>query len=113
MVNSWQLKTRLLVAGAIGFSLTSPLAILGLWNDSLFGSRAADSVALFGLLWVLSSSSVLVALTSGQNLRSRHPTVRSAAAVGGRLVLLLLLAAVWTTITVDQLPCLMGVPNCD
>jgi hypothetical protein len=68
---------------------------------------------LFGILWLLATVffSILVPnmrnTKAGKNLTA-HPFVLLASAA-----CLVFIAALWGAILLDQMPCFLGVPNCD
>lgn len=100
------LRTPLL----IGLLLTLPFAILELINQK---ANPGFPFAIFGFLWV--SSTLFVA--------TLHPILRYLRAGGKlfdhpfslltRLVILFLIGAMWLGTVSDQMPCFLGIPNCD
>jgi hypothetical protein len=77
------------------------------------GREGVPGVAvLFGLLWLLPTLSI------GSSLRMLRPPPGSGRMTPRTRLLLsaaiiLAAAAVWGTLLADQLPCFLGVPNCD
>ena len=88
----------------VSWSLVLPLALLELINrpDALQNFPWV----LFGFLWVLAFSFTLV-LT--RLFRRRASRLGLAAGVG----FLIFAAWMWGSVVVDQIPCFLGVPNCD
>ena len=88
-----------------------PFLILELVNGRIL--RDGFPVVLFGFMWFLILSFFVILI----------PTVRSPVDANGttqkfighlpRVVLLILIAGVLTGLIHDQLPCFLGVPNCD
>ena len=92
----------------VGFVLAVPFAVLELVNRS---GLEGFSVVLFVLLWVLPAALFWVTSSTIQIFRSdRAPT-------SGPLILrtaiLGLVAWFWIALLMDQMPCFLGVPNCD
>ena len=100
---------RWLPSAAISAAVLMPLAWLDFTSGPVTARRLADGAVLFGLLWVLGLVAVLmaVALVRGAARDSATP-------MGWvRLWVLLVCATGWALIVRDQLPCFLGVPNCD
>ncbi|NWF64125.1 MAG: hypothetical protein HXY38_07445 [Chloroflexi bacterium] len=93
-----------------GFLITLPFAILEIVNQK---ANPGFPTRLFGVLW-LSSTLFFATL---------HPILHSLRAGGKlfdhlfslfvRLIVLFMLAAMWFGAISDQMPCFLGVPNCD
>ena len=83
--------------------------ISGNWT----GFPANFPIVLFAVMWLLAMAFVMILA----------PVVRSARAGGGvlanptgllvRTAFLIPIAAFWLALVVDQMPCFLGVPNCD
>ena len=100
-------------ASLIGVVLVAPLAFLEFRYNTVNSRRASDYVVLFGMLWVLPVAFVMIATPLVRALESGHTVLQSTFALGVKLILLVLVATMWVGIVNDQLPCFMGVPNCD
>jgi hypothetical protein len=94
------------------FSLVLPFMILELVNRRSF--HEDFPIVLFGLLWLLPVAFIIV-LT---------PIVRNARGAGNSILanpinlllavtILVVIALMWGGLLIDQLPCFLGVPNCD
>ena len=94
---------RGILAGMLGFASMLPFLALEVRN------RPGDAelpLWLFGFLWVLGTAFVALLLPVLRNgLRLRAVLVR--------IALSLAVACLWAGIVVDQMPCFLGVPNCD
>ena len=94
---------RGILAGTLGFVTMLPFLGLELRN----GPPAAGlPLVLFGLLWLLGTVFVALVLP----IFKRWPRPRT---VLVRVALSVAVAYVWISIVVDQMPCFLGVPNCD
>ena len=69
-------------------------------------------IPLFALMWLLAFSFVyiLTRMMRGESARVRRAP---GLAAGVGIVALVLIAYAWVGIVVDQMPCFLGVPNCD
>ena len=75
------------------------------------GFREGFPVALFGFLWLLTFTFVLLLpIVRSLSARTRYGVPRL---LIPRAVLLIFIAWLWISVTADQLPCFLGVPNCD
>jgi hypothetical protein len=111
---SSQSRTPLVVtAAAIGAALVLPFALLEVRYQGLAWRRASDYAMLFGLLWLLPVMFVLAAAPIARALRPRQPALPRPTALVLRVGLLVVVTAMWIGLVDDQLPCLLGVPNCD
>ena len=95
---------RSLAVGVIASTvLVLPLFILELVNNP--DIAGGFPVVLFIVLWLLP---VFLIAGGGPLLRSRSRVVIAAAAA-----VMIVLAVFWVGLVADQLPCFLGVPNCD
>lgn len=100
-------------AALVGLILVLPFAVIEAVNNTITGRSAPGLIVLFGLLWLLAAAFIVILV----------PLVRAVRAGGGvaanpfhllfRVALLALIVMTWAGIVVDQMPCFMGVPNCD
>ncbi len=102
----WNTAMLALLASA---AVVAPLLLMELRNQP--ASRVEFPAALFAVLWLLATGFFLVAIPAVRSLRSglaSNPMtlVWRAAAMG-------LLGLNWASLVRDQLPCFLGVPNCD
>jgi hypothetical protein len=96
----------------ISSSLVLPFLILEFVNARTF-PRFAQSfpIPLFALLWLLAFSFVYIL---SRMIRRDSTLVRRLPALAGLgVVVLALIAFAWVGIVVDQMPCFLGVSNCD
>jgi len=84
-------------------ALVLPLLILELANNA--ENEGGFPVALFTVLWLLP---LLLIAGGGQLLRSHNKAVMVAAAA-----VMIVIAVFWVGLVADQMPCFLGVPNCD
>ena len=56
---------------------------------------------------------MLVVMPMVQSLRTGKWVRTDAITIAFKVVLLMFLAWLWVLIVVDQMPCFLGVPNCD
>ena len=95
-------------ATLVSLMLVLPFAILESLHTTLTRQNAPGLAVLFALLWLLPLGFVLGTMFLVRNVRTAHP---------GKLLLgaafVLVLAAMWGGLLLDQLPCFLGVPNCD
>jgi uncharacterized membrane protein len=93
------------------FILVLPFAILEAANSTLTRQNVPSVIVLFGLLWLLALAFLVVLIPVVRNVRTGN------AANPLKLLLavavLLVVASIWGSIVADQMPCFLGVPNCD
>jgi hypothetical protein len=91
--------------------LVLPFLILEFVNRRRFDE--AFPIPLFSILWLLPLSFV-VTLTPIVGMARGEAGARPAStSVVFRIVFLLFVAWLWVGLTLDQMPCFLGVPSCD
>ena len=98
------------MASILSLVLCVPLAILQA-RRGISAESADGVVVLFAILFALPAAAIALLLPL---LRARHgrrfATLRP---MLFRTGVALVLAAAWILIVIDQIPCFLGVPNCD
>lgn len=101
-----------LKTAVIGSSvLVLPFIILELVN--LRDSPHGFPIPLFGFMWLMALAFILILMPILRSRQTTNQTVPSSLSFLARIVLLMLIAWVWVSLVVDQMPCFLGVPNCD
>lgn len=90
--------------------MVAPLMGLSVASDSMAALWRVDAAALFGVLWALGATGILMTRGLVASTHARNPR---AWLVIVRLVVLVLAAGGWLAISADQMPCFLGEPNCD
>jgi hypothetical protein len=88
-----------------------PFILLEWINRRTF--QEAFPFSLFGILWLLPVVFSLILIPFIQKVRVGENTRLKPIALLLSVLLLLLIAWVWINILRDQMPCFLGVPNCD
>jgi len=101
------LKTPAIVASL----LVLPFMILELVNRR--GFNDGFPVPLFFLMWLLPVAFVAILMPILRSLPAGNRNMQSALSLLPRIALLILIAWLWVGLTLDQMPCFLGVPNCD
>lgn len=105
------------VAALISLVLVAPFAFLELrYNTGTSRNLINFPIPLFGLLWFLATVFIIVVISIVRTVRAgdgilAHPVTLLFLLF--RLVFLALVAWMWGGLFIDQLPCFLGVPNCD
>ena len=107
------ITTDLRAAAAVSFALVLPLLILEALNNTITPQNAPGLALLFGVMWLLPAVFVVVLMPLVRNVRAGRGVAASPVSLSLRLASLALIATVWTWALADQLPCFLGVPNCD
>ena len=100
-------------AALISIILVLPFAILESLNQTITKQNASGLIVLFGLLWFLPMTLVVILMPMVRNLRAGHSLMANPINLLLRVALLALIAMMWGGLLIDQMPCFMGVPNCD
>jgi hypothetical protein len=100
-------------AAVVSLVLVLPLAALEVMNNGVAGRNAPGLLLLFGLLWLLPAAFITVLLPLARDVRAGRGGAANPAAFSLKVSFLALAAAAWVWGLADQLPCFLGVPNCD
>jgi hypothetical protein len=91
--------------------LVLPFLILELVNHH--GFNEGFPAALFALLWLLPLAFILLLLPI---VRQRSPGPKTSAnrlRLWSRIAVMGFIVWAWVSLVVDQMPCFLGIPNCD
>lgn len=100
---------NLITHAMISLVLVLPFMVLELINRRNFSTDFP--VPLFGMMWLLTFSFILLLIPVARSLRNKQ--LKKPLGLAARVVLLAIVASIWIRLVVDQLPCFLGVPNCD
>jgi uncharacterized membrane protein len=70
-------------------------------------------IPLFGILWLLPVTFILILMPIVRNVRAGNRIRVNPISLLLRVAFLILIAWLWVGIILDQMPCFLGVPNCD
>ena len=100
-------------AALISFIVVLPFAILELLFHSVTRQNAPGLIVLFGLLWLLPTGFILIIGPMVQTVRAGNSIIGNPITLFIKVAFLAIFAMMWGGILIDQLPCFLGVPNCD
>jgi hypothetical protein len=100
-------------AALISFILVLPFAILELLFHSVTRQNAPGLILLFGLLWLLPTGFIFIIVPMVRTVRAGNSIKGNPMSLLIRVAFLAIFAMMWGGILIDQLPCFLGVPNCD
>ena len=100
-------------AALISLTLVLSLALLESLNNTITKQNAPGLIVLFGLLWLLPTACILIIVPVVRTMRAGQSVIANPINLLLSVVLLGLIAMIWGGILIDQVPCFMGVPNCD
>jgi len=95
----------------ISFILVLPFMILEVVNRRSFNE--GFPIPLFVILWILPIIFIVTLTPIVQSVRTRSSVMAKPIPLLLRVVFLILILWLWGGIIIDQLPCFLGVPNCD
>lgn len=105
--------TNLKSAALISLILVLPLAILEYLNNTITKQNAPGLIVLFGLLWLLPVAFIVILAPVVRTVRAGQSVMANPVNLFFRLAFLAFIAIVWGSLLIDQMPCFLGVPNCD
>ena len=100
-------------AAIISFILVLPFAILEFLFNTVNKQNAPGLIVLFGLLWLLPMAFIVILVPVVRTVRAGNSIMANPINLLFRVAFLALIARMWGGILIDQLPCFIGVPNCD
>ena len=100
------LKTSAIAASV----LVVPFMILEVINQDLSGGFP---VVLFVVMWGLAVAFISILMPILRSLQPGYRNVPNASLVLPKILLLIGIAWFWIALVLDQMPCFLGVPNCD
>ena len=100
-------------AALISFLLVLPFAILESLNHTITRHNAPGLKVLFGLLWLLPTAFIVILVPIVRTVRAGNSIMANPINLLLRVAFLALIAMIWGSIIIDQIPCFIGVPNCD
>jgi len=95
----------------ISLLLVVPFMIMEVVNTQ--NINAVFNIPLFGLMWLMPTIFLVILIPMLQTVRSGNSLMTRPINLLARVVLLILIALMWTSLVMDQMPCFLGVPNCD
>jgi hypothetical protein len=95
----------------ISSALVLPFMILELVNRR--GFHEDFPIVLFGLMWLLPVAFILILTPIVRNVRSGNGVMLGPMGLSLGAVFLIYIACLWVALILDQMPCFLGVPNCD
>ena len=107
------IATNLKSAALLSFLLVLPFAILESLNNTIATQNAPGLIVLFGLLWLLPVAFIVILVPLVRTVRAGETFLTNPINLLLRVALLTLIAMMWGDLLIDQIPCFMGVPNCD
>jgi hypothetical protein len=75
--------------------------------------NAVFNVPLFGFMWLLPTIFILILMPIVRNIRAGNSLMANPVSLLFSVIFLVLIGFMWTGILLDQMPCFLGVPNCD
>ena len=105
------LLTNLRLPAVISFLLILPLMIMEVVNRRNFNE--GFPIPLFVIMWLLPMLFLLILIPIVRNLRAGNSILANPIKLVFSITFLVLIAIVWTGALIDQMPCFLGVPNCD
>ena len=100
-------------AALISFVLVLPFAILETVNNTVSRQNLFGLILLFAVLWILPTAFIVISTPLVRGIRGGDKLLANPLTLLLRVASLVLIATVWGWGFIDQLPCFLGVPNCD
>lgn len=97
-------------------AIISSLLVLPFVSLEMITRRGFDEgfpFLLFGILWLLPVTFILTLIPIVRNWRAIDTVRTYPVSLLLRVAFLILVAWLWVSILSDQMPCFLGVPNCD
>lgn len=96
----------------IGLLFVVPFMIMEVVNTQ--NINAVFNVPLFGIMWLLPTIFIVILIPIVRNLRrAGNSLMANPVSLLISVIFLVLIAWMWASLLIDQMPCFLGVPNCD
>ena len=95
----------------ISLLLVIPFMVMEIVNRR--GFHEGFTIPLFAMMWILPVIFIITGMPILQNLRAGNSLMAQPVNLLIRIVILVFVAWMWTSLLIDQMPCFLGVPNCD
>src|SRR4030095_7061132 len=95
----------------IGLLFVVPFMIMEAVNTQ--NINTIFNVPLFGIMWLLPTVFILILMPIVRDVRAGNSLTAEPLSLLFSTVFLILIAFIWTSLLMDQMPCFLGVPNCD
>ena len=103
--------TNIRLPAIFSFLLVLPFMILEVVNRRNFNE--GFPIPLFIIMWLLPVLFILTGMPILRNVRAGNSILANPFILLIRVVFLILIVWFWGTLLIDQMPCFLGVPNCD
>jgi hypothetical protein len=103
--------TNVSLPALISLLLVIPFMIMEVVNRR--GFNEGFPIPLFVMMWLLPLSFILTLRPIVRYLRAGNSLITQPVSLLIRIVILVFVAWMWTSLLIDQMPCFLGVPNCD
>jgi hypothetical protein len=103
--------TNLRSPAIISFLLILPLMIMEVVNWRNFNE--GFPIPLFVIMWLLPMLFIVTGMPIMRNLRAGNAIIANPVLLFIRIVFLAFIVWMWFGILFDQMPCFLGIPNCD
>ncbi len=100
-------------AALVSLLIVLPFAILESLNQQITRQSAPGQILLFGVLWLLPTAFIVILMPVVQAVRAGKSLLAHPTTLLFKVAILVFIAWFWGSLLIDQLPCFMGVPNCD
>ena len=104
-------RTNLRLASLISLLFVIPFMIMELVNRRNFNE--GFPFPLFALMWILPTIFIFVTMSIVRNVRAGNNILANPIVLMLGFILLVFIALFWAGLLIDQMPCFLGVPNCD
>ena len=105
--------TPLIASAVISSILVLPFLLLELINRQEFRAREGFPFTLFAWLWLQPVAFGLILMPTVRYMRAGNKSRLYPIRLLLSAAVLILIAWLWVDLLLDQMPCFLGVPNCD
>ena len=95
----------------ISLLLVIPFMIIEVINRRNFNE--GFPIPLFVMMWLLLVLFLFIGMPIVQNIRTGNSLLANPVILSLRVIFLIVIAWFWANLLIDQMPCFLGVPNCD
>jgi len=102
---------RLKISAILGFLIILPFIFMEVVNRWQY--HEGFPVKLFIVLWLEPAALIMILMPVLQSIKNKESIFANPLILMIRIIFMTFIAIAWINVIIDQMPCFLGVPNCD
>jgi len=102
---------RLKISAILGFLVILPFIVMEIINRWQY--HEGFPIKLFIALWLEPVAFIMILMPILHNIKKKESIFANPIILVLRIIFLTFISIAWINVIIDQMPCFLGVPNCD